>query len=272
MSKTIILCADDFGQGLHISQAILLLATNKRLSAISCMTTEEDWTRHGPSLKSVQSHLDIGLHFNLTHGKGNYCRPLNEWLFRSLLRQIDKAVVEAQLHDQLDRFEAIMGVSPDFIDGHQHVHSFPVMRDVLTQVIKDRFPTRPPYVRTLTPMIRSADTPFKALILKGASYKFSRALDLQEIDHNSQFGGVYSLSPQAPYREFMNFWLQHSITGALLMCHPGISPLKSNFDPIQETRIKEYAYLSSDAFLEDCTKASVVLGRFRDIVYPYSGS
>jgi len=272
MSKTIILCADDFGQDPHISQAILMLATNKRLSAISCMTTEEDWTRHGPSLKSVKNHLDIGLHFNLTHGQNDSYDSVNTWLLRALLRQVDKKFVETQLHDQLNRFEAIMGVSPDFIDGHQHVHSFPVIRNVLTKVIKDRFPTRPPYVRTLSPMIRGADTPFKALILKGASYKFSRVLDLQRIDHNSQFGGVYSLSPQAPYRDFMNFWLQHSIPGTLLMCHPGSSPLKSSFDPIHETRVKEYAYLSSDAFLEDCTKASVVLSRFRDIVYPHSGS
>ncbi len=272
MRKTIILCADDFGQDPHISQAILTLATNNRLSATSCMTTEEDWTRHGHALKAFHNHLDIGLHFNLTHGKGSYCRPLNEWLFRSLLRQIDKTFIEAQLHDQLDRFEAIMGCSPDFIDGHQHVHSFPVMRDAVLNVIRDRFPTRKLYVRTLNPMLHGADSHSKALIVKGVAYGFSRALSRQGLQHNSQFGGLYSLYPHAPYRDFMNLWLQQATNGTLLMCHPGQLPLHPTFDPIQEARVKEYAYLSSDAFLEDCTRAGVVLGRFGEFTPRHSES
>jgi len=264
MPKTIILCADDFGQDPHISQAILTLATNNRLSATSCMTTEEDWTHHGVALKPFQTHLDVGLHFNLTHGKDSYCRPLNEWLLRSLSRQIDKAFIEKRLHEQLDRFEDVMGSTPDFIDGHQHIHSFPVIKNILIQVIKDRFPTQKPYVRTLSPMLHGGDSRVKSLIVKGASYGFSRLLDLQGIRHNSQFGGLYSLRASAPYRDFMNLWLQEATSDTLIMCHPGIAPLHPTFDPIQTARVEEYAYLSSDVFLKDCTKAGVVLGRFGD--------
>lgn len=263
MAKTIILCADDFGQDPHISEAILALAANKRLSATSCMTTGEDWLHHGPALKSFQTHLDIGLHFNLTHGKESYFQPLNNWLLRALLRQIDKGFVEKRLHEQLDRFEHTMGHPPDFIDGHQHIHSFPVIRDVLINVIRERFPSKRPYVRTLTPMLHGADSQVKALIVKGASYGLSRALKDQGIRHNSQFGGLYSLRPLAPYRDFMNLWLHQASSGTLIMCHPGLAPLHPTFDPIQTARVGEYAYLSSDAFPEDCVKAGVVLGRFR---------
>lgn len=264
MTKTIILCADDFGQDPHISDAILTLATNKRLSATSCMTTEEDWTRHGPALKSFQTHLDIGVHFNLTHGKDGSFRSLNEWLLRAILRQIDKEFVEKKLHEQLDRFEAVMGGPPDFIDGHQHIHSFPIIRDVLIKVIKERFPIQTPYVRTLTPMLHGTDSRLKALIVKGASYGFSRTLDDQRIRHNSHFGGMYSLHALAPYGNFMRLWLHQASSGTLIMCHPGLAPLHPTFDPIQVARVGEYAYLSSHAFQEDCAKAGVVLGRFGD--------
>ncbi len=262
MTKTIILCADDFGQDPHISQAILTLIKNKRLSATSCMTTEDDWASHGPALKAFQASLDIGVHFNLTHGKDSHVRSVNTWLLRSLTRHIDKAFIERALHAQLDRFEDVMGCSPDFIDGHQHIHSFPLIRDVVIKVIRERFSSQQPYVRTFSPLLTGADCPIKAFVLKGMSSGFSHALEHQGLKHNTQFGGLYSLKAEAPYRDFMTCWLRQASSGTLIMCHPGLKPTLPTVDPIQAARVEEYAYLASEAFLEDCAHSNVVLGRF----------
>lgn len=260
--KEIVLCADDFGQDPHISQGILALISKNRLSATSCMTTEEDWKRHGPALLQYQTRVDIGLHFNLTHGTDQDFCSVNTWLKRAFLGQINKNLVEKKLHEQLDQFEQVLGRAPDFIDGHQHIHSFPSIRECLITVIKERFPKRKPYVRTLSPSLHAGDSSLKALILKGASWGFSQALEQVNIHHNIQFGGIYSLTPHAPYRDFMKRWLQQASSKTLLMCHPGHKALHAPYDPIHDARVQEYTYFSSEAFLEDCEEAKVALKRF----------
>lgn len=260
MLKTLVLCADDFGQAPHISQAILTLAEQDRLSAISCMSTEEDWQQQGKDLKVFHKHLNIGLHFNLTWGSPFPPSPTS-WLFRSFTGRIDRAFIEAHLIKQLDQFEAVTGFPPDFIDGHQHVHSFPLIRDSLVKVIAARFPKKKPYVRTLCPMLSAQDARLKAFIIRGAAFRFSQKLAHHEIPHNSCFGGVYSLTETAPYRRYMQKWLHKAPSGTLLMCHPGKKPLEGTVDPIQEARLQEYLYLLSPSFTEDCLTAGVKLGK-----------
>jgi predicted glycoside hydrolase/deacetylase ChbG (UPF0249 family) len=262
MTKKIILCADDFGQEAHISEAIFLLAHNHRLSAISCMTTGENWRQLGPNLKSLHDQLDIGLHFNLTQGSGEKFHPLGYWLSRSIVRQIDKSSIERQLNDQLDFFMDIIGHPPDFIDGHQHVHTFPVIRDVLVKVIQERFPKPGPYVRAITPMLESQESKLKSLVTRMISFRFSAALEAAGIKHNPQFGGMYSLDERTPYRQCMIQWLQNAKTCTLLMCHPGLEPKNVTDDPHPKARVQEYQYLSSEAFLEDCLQTGVKIGRF----------
>src|SRR5580693_851904 len=115
--KYIILCADDYGQTCAISQAIIDLLKSRRLTAISCMVTSSGWPLHAPWLIPYKNQVDIGLHFNLTEGKG----PLSLLLLKSHLRQLHKHTIRAELNTQLDQFISAMGVLPDFIDGHQHV-------------------------------------------------------------------------------------------------------------------------------------------------------
>src|SRR5690349_9878789 len=68
LAKTVILCADDYGQNAAISQAIIELIKKNRLSATSCMVTSPDWLTQAKQLNSFNNQLDIGLHFNLTEG------------------------------------------------------------------------------------------------------------------------------------------------------------------------------------------------------------
>jgi len=262
MAKKIILCADDFGQEPHISHGVLTLAKERRISAISCMTTGEDWVLHGPKLRDFEGHVDRGLHFNLTHGEGKNFQSLMYWITRSLTRQIDRKFIEKRLIEQLDHFTDVLGTPPDFIDGHQHVHTFPIIRDVLIEVVKKRFCRHLPYVRVINPMLGGAGSKMKVLASQVLSFGFSHILDKQGIDHNSTFGGMYDLCAKGQYRQFMIHWLRQACPGTLIMCHPGISPRHSTNDPHPATRVEEYTYLLSDYFQEDCLQAGVTLGRF----------
>lgn len=264
MLKKIILCADDFGQNDPISTAIISLVKEERLSAVSCLSTEKDWQTHGPLLKELSHKVDIGLHFNLTHGQGNFA-SLNHWILKSLTRQVDSNFIKKTLHEQLDKFESVMQRAPDFIDGHQHVHSFPVIREAFAKTVKERYPNTPPYIRAITPLLGKVDRQIKPLILRGISQNFTKTLNHNMLPHNKHFAGVYSLTPTAPYRDLMRSWLKNAQTGTLIMCHPGATT--SLPDSIKEARVQEYQYLSSNAFQEDCAQAHVCLARFKDCVF-----
>src|SRR6476661_9118413 len=68
MKKRIVLCADDYGQALEISQGIIQLIQQKRLSATSCMVNTAVWHECAQWLIPFYQGVDIGLHFNLTRG------------------------------------------------------------------------------------------------------------------------------------------------------------------------------------------------------------
>ena len=65
MKRAIVLCADDYAHTKPISRAILDLAANKRISALSCMTASPHWPEHGRWLRDVRDAVDIGLHITL---------------------------------------------------------------------------------------------------------------------------------------------------------------------------------------------------------------
>ena len=140
--KRIILCADDYGQNEPISQAIIALLKKNRLSATSCMTTSASWSLHASWLSDFRDAADIGLHFNLTIGKPLSQALLNSHGFMSLPKLIiysysgilNRAAITEELHSQLDHFEKALGCLPDFVDGHQHIHQLPMIRDVLLNV------------------------------------------------------------------------------------------------------------------------------------------
>ncbi len=63
--------------------------------------------------------------FFLTHA---FLRAWSSSLNRELITQC--------IEEQWDLFVSVMGKHPDFIDGHQHIHQFPFIRDILLQLLK----------------------------------------------------------------------------------------------------------------------------------------
>lgn len=276
MTKRIVLCADDYGQAPEISQGILALIKYGRLSAVSCMVNTPYWLEHAKWLLPVQPNVDIGLHFNLTHGKalssafiakyGENLPPLPVLLRQALLRQLDKAALEAEFSAQIDRFKEGVGFQPAFIDGHQHVHQFPVIREAFASVYQQRFKKQQkPYVCHVNPRFDLADffNNFKKLIIfiSGAP-GFGRLLEAQEIPTISSHTGMYSFAEAANYRALFIGFLKACDDGGLIMCHPGLKAAGNTSDPIADARYLEYQYLFGDKFLYDCHQQKVVLGRY----------
>lgn len=244
MSRSVVICADDFGMSEGVNEAILELIDLGRLSATSCMTNMPCWTAAtAEQLLARRPRAALGLHFNLT--EGGHAIPLGRLILKSLSRQLDRQVVLEQFDTQLDRFEQLIGSAPDFVDGHQHIQMFPVIRDVLLERLQQRYAEQAPWVRVSTPGLSGHDSAFKALVLRLIGLGFEAALTRAHLSGSKAFAGMYSLTPEANFASMMRHWLQTEPEGVLIMCHPGKTRGES---PLHRARQNEYQWLSSDDF------------------------
>lgn len=264
--KHILLCADDYGQNIAISQAILALLEKKCLSATSCMTTSPQWMISAKGLKPFCAQADIGLHFNLTEGQplstGLAFFSLPQLLMNACLGRLDQAAIAAECHAQIDRFVAELGQLPDFLDGHQHIHHFPVVRDAVLAVYEQRLRATGAYIRCVED--RGAlqrwgkGVYVKRLVIQfsGAS-AFKRQLIERKVPHNTSFAGIYDFTHAIHYKRIFPQFLSQIQDGGLIMCHPGLD--YSEPDVIAMSRYHEYQYFCSDLFKEVCAAHGVVI-------------
>ncbi|KTD71276.1 ChbG/HpnK family deacetylase [Legionella tucsonensis] len=271
-SKTIVLCADDFGLDPGVSEGILKLAHMGRLSAVSCMVNMPGFILYAKELFHLKKSkpIKIGLHFNLTEGylasiPEKSCFTLQELLIKTHMRSIKLSFIAKEFLAQLDRFTEIMQQLPDFIDGHQHVHQFPVIRNVILDLYAQRLKSNGTSIRSTWPSIVLPQSQFKAKILSftGGKALWKQLIKLG-IPHNCFFSGIYDFAPATNYRELFRKWMSLSRENTLIMCHPGESP--NSTDPIAHARLKELHYFLSDAFLKDCDEFHVHLEQYNNLL------
>jgi predicted glycoside hydrolase/deacetylase ChbG (UPF0249 family) len=257
--RRLTLCADDFAQSPAISQGIVQLVQAGRLSATSIMSQSPHWPQQAPALRELSSKVQAGLHFNLTHPFDRSSRPLGHWLLRSQLRALPYRELHEQCLRQIDLFTAHYGQLPQFIDGHQHVHALPVVRDALWEAIAKRWSGAAlPYLRAPDRLTGVTDDAVKGRVLRVLCRGFFRQSQQRGFALPQSFGGLYSLQPQADFASLIQRWLHELPDRSLIMCHPGLQAEDPD-DPINASRAGEFRYLMSDAFIQHCTQAQVQL-------------
>lgn len=257
MSRELYLCADDYAQNEGISRGIEALAQEQRINAISCMVTTPTWSTCASRLEAYAASCYIGLHLNLTEGAplsqvwvdtyGATFKPLSWLIMMCFSTRLDKQVVASELDLQLDAFIAKTGRFPDFIDGHQHVHQFPVIRECLLSKKQARF-------RNTSPRQRRDKIwdgfPKKQLIACLGGTRFNHMLSEKQTMLNTSFSGVYNFKYARNYRHHFIQFLKNSASHGLIMCHPG-HDINDGTDPLQLSRSHEFDYLMSDVYLDD---------------------
>ena len=273
LQRQLILCADDFGQSEQISLGICNLIAAGRLTATSVMSEGPYWPSGAHKLAALQHLCDIGLHLNLTHvfetdsiEVRKIKRPLLYWMLFSELRLLSRGKLAQIFCNQIDDFKKHLGRLPDFIDGHQHIHAFPIIREALTDAIDQRWSAteKKPWLRAPDQLINGGDAPIKAQIIRFLCAGFTGHAKRHGLRVTYRFGGLYSLQQQADFPAQMQYWLRYAPDGSLLMCHPG-APAVDHQDPINSVRSAEYDYLASSRFAQDCHDAGVQLARFEQI-------
>lgn len=269
----LILCADDYGQHVGVSDGICHLLAAKRLSAVSCMTTTSEWPRAAKAIAPYCGNIDIGLHLNLTDPPllTQASMPLQQLIRQSMLGKLTFHCILNEFHAQWDQFVEHINQAPDFIDGHQHTHHLPIIRDALLLLYKQRAKKHRPYIRiaALNSINITLKRPhwIKQSIIHFTGAAALRALlKKQQISHNKAFAGIYDFQPTRDYGSLFKIFLATMESGTLIMCHPGYEHSDQN-DPICEARLNELNYFSSDTFIHDLIKHNVQLCRFQDTVY-----
>lgn len=248
-SKKIIICADDFGMNSSIDAAVLHLARLGRLNATSCLVEGRAFAADAAALKN--SGLQMGLHLNFTEslGQPGWYRPVSQLIVRAWLRRLDTSLLRGQIVRQLDRFEQILGQGPDFVDGHQHVHQFPQIRETLLAELERRYAQRRPWLRSTRTRLGSGmpvalRAKAKVIELLGAR-RFARLAGGYGFLLNGGFLGAYDFQGgEGAYRDLLSRWLGHARAGDVLMCHPALHP--ESDDGLGAQRVAEYRVLASD--------------------------
>ncbi|NRT56006.1 ChbG/HpnK family deacetylase [Sphaerotilus uruguayifluvii] len=261
--RRIAVCLDDHGLHDGIDAATLELAAIGRLSAVSVMSEGPTWPASADALRAVRQArggaLDVGLHLNLTEPLGGEPgRPLGRLIAQALLGRLDRKALADTIARQIDRFEDGWGAAPDHIDGHQHVHQLPQVRELLLAEMQRRWGRAPAGAR---PWLRASASPggralpfrFKAAVIStlGAD-ALRRQAGQGGWPVSGRLLGVHDF--QADGRtlgSLLETWFTLARDGDLLMCHPGAAPRGASApDPIAAARATELALWRSEALGE----------------------
>lgn len=268
--KKIILCADDFGLNPNISIGVTHLIAANRISATSCITNSKHWQSSAARLMPFKNKIDMGLHFNLTEGHFlSTGKPLFQHpnlLVKAFTNHLSTTAIINEFACQLDAFEQSVGQTPDFIDGHQHIHHLPIIRDALLTVYQEKFCDTKPYFRMTENSKPSHNQNFSTFIkrkiisITGAKNLRQQLKHLQ-IPFNSSFSGVYHFKKAENFRQYFQTFLSEISANGIIMCHPGFTSQQYP-DALHFSRPEEYRYFMSDAFLKDCEQFQVTIGKF----------
>lgn len=242
-----IICADDFGLSPGISQAILKLAEAKLVTATSAIVCFKDSVEDCRQLKSHANNLDIGLHLYFTHPFKS--RPLltrnmfSMDLFTKRAQENLKQQILTQLIEFKQRFEFV----PHFIDGHLHLHSFPLIKNILAQVLKENPTFSPNYVRGY----QWTSSSWTAFALSALWHMPNRKWQELEVKESEKIL-ILPVNTVESIPSTLKKVLTHLQSSNDLLClHPGLVDETLRLrDPIHEHRELCYQFMLSKDYLD----------------------
>jgi len=277
--RIIALCADDYGLSHGVSLGILKALDAGRLTAVSALVSGPRWPAMGRELRRRADKADVGLHFNLTLGrplgpmpgfapKGQF-PPLATLVRQALRGKLPIEEIRAEIDRQLDRFEAVMEHTPDFVDGHQHVHALPGVRDALLEALDARRLAGRAWLRNPADgahriALRRAHAR-KALTVRSLTAGLRRAAKRHGYAVNDGFAGFSDFNPGKDYARAFESYLRAPGRRHLVMCHPGhVDDELKALDPVTTTREQELAFLLSPQLPELLARRGFRLARLSE--------
>lgn len=258
MTRSFVLCADDFAMTEGVSRSILELLAAGKLSATGAMTNRPHWPRLAGELSAFAGQADLGLHLNLTCAAPLAAMPtvapsgvlpkLGELAPLALRSGTARNEIAGEIARQLGAFEQHLGRAPDFVDGHQHVHVLPGIRRAVLDAVARRYPAGSVYLRDPSDSlaaIRSRGVAVgKALTVAGLAFGLKRAAARRGIPTNRGFSGFSPFDAGRDFAADLAAFLISPGPAHLVMCHPGhVDDELVALDPVVATRPVEHEVL-----------------------------
>lgn len=260
------LCVDDFGMHGGVNDAVLRLASIDRLSAVGCLVDGPAFLQGARALVDAaaqaardESRIDLGLHLDLTEGYTRTARPLRKLITAAYLRRLSPSELESEIGRQLETFERAIGHPPDFIDGHQHVHQLPQVREALIAVLRERPHPGRPWLRSTRRPRGRVPSRFKAGVIETlGAHALARLAADGGFAQNEHLLGVYGFDEaEGGYEALTERWLDASVDGDLLMCHPSAHTTAP--DALLPARLREFRWLTSAGFGRSLEQRDIVI-------------
>lgn len=244
--KSIIINADDIGMHPAVDDGVAALVAQGVVTAASIMSLGKP-DRHALAVMR-QCGASLGLHLDFTssmaHAQQHSKRTVATTILAAWSGSLDPVRTREAVYYQLQRYIALTGGLPEFVDGHEHVHQFPVIRDALFDVLAEVAPGRQICIRNTTPLRWRGS---KAALIGALGAGALQRLAYRAGYHcNTDFVGVYDLSAKANLAGCWRSWLSSQrVSGALAMCHP--ASVARSLEPF---RLREFLFLGSPQFAE----------------------
>lgn len=227
--RAVIINVDDLGLSNAVNQAVIRLAERGLIGASSYMVGGRISADDISQLNEL--NVDIGLHLDLTGiFPSALLGSLKPLIITSYLRRLKPSAVTDIINRQLDSFEDTFGYAPVFVDGHQHIHQFPIIRQRLMQALTARYADQGQSTicaRVTTPLVND----LKSQVIYRLGGKAWRKLCADnDITTNDKFGGVYGFDADSQQlAELWDQWL--SAAPRTRFSTSGLHRLISNLAP-----------------------------------------
>lgn len=269
----LVLCADDFGRSPAINEAILRLASSGVLTAVTAMVGEPHVREAAPALLNVEG-CEIGLHLTLTDAlapdadaalaPGGILPHCDRLAAMTLAGNAPLAAIGREIDRQFAAFADIFGRPPAFVDGHQHVHVLPGIRQLVLEATKRHSPGA--WVRScedrVTNMLARGGDRGRALRSAWLSRGVRRDAAACGLRTNDGFAGLYDLRSNRLFAPRFDRFLGRGLgPNHLVICHPATT--RDAGDPIAAARVSEYRFLASQPIAQLARRRGLELGCFQ---------
>ena len=264
MTRPIRLIADDYGLAPGVSDAILELIERGRLTGTGCMTGFPEWEAAAARIRPFRRQAAVGLHLTLTDqiaatgssslapegklpGLGSLALPVRRG-------RIDERDVHAELDAQYDRFVETLAGPPDYVDGHQHVHFLPMVRNWL--LARFGASARKPALRGAPGLPGMDAAAPKIAAVAALAAGFNGSMRRAGFSVMTPLSGIYDWRQPEKFASTLRAAIKTLPAQGVFMCHPGhVDDILRARDPMQAVREVEYTVLSSRDFGDILDKA-----------------
>lgn len=228
--RRVILNADDLGYEPAVTRGLLRAMTDGVVSSATMMVNGP----YSAEAAAPARGLAVGLHLNLARWKPLSAVPpalLSSGgdLVEARAKELPAAVVEAEVHAQLDALERLLGKPATHVDVHKHLHLHAGVMDGLLAAAKAR--ALP--IRTIDAAMR----------------KRAHAAYVRTNDHFLGEAGATGYWTLAQLEQTLRTLPAEGVVE--LMCHPGHAPqaIQSGYAAQREVELATFTSLEAKALL-----------------------